>query len=137
MSILEYITWLSSFPEKAWFIIESQQNVQFIYFLLFFMLWMMTYLTFKIARSHKKVQHFNENYYLMEFLINFPIALGVIGTLYAISQQIALSNTETSLLQVMSSNFNQAIVTTIIGGFSYGYCFILQGLLARYINLVD
>ena len=119
--------------ETAVSIYKGQVAVRFIYDILFLILFLMTWLSIEIIFNKNQRHFFTQHYILMEFLINFPITLGVIGTLYAISIEVAENNTK-AIHDVITSNFGAAVVTTIIGALVYGYCFLLQALVSRYIN---
>lgn len=120
-------------------IFQKQESVQFIYVLLFLDLFIMTFLviwilSLQLLRSNglAKIQ-FHRNFLLMELLINFPVTLGVIGTLFSISIAVAQSEGR-NLSDVMNNNFDAAVVTTVIGGLVYGYCFFLQAALSHFLG---
>nr|VFK60769.1 MAG: hypothetical protein BECKUNK1418G_GA0071005_101314 [Candidatus Kentron sp. UNK]VFK69458.1 MAG: hypothetical protein BECKUNK1418H_GA0071006_101414 [Candidatus Kentron sp. UNK] len=120
-------------------IYRDQEPVRFIYILLFIDVFVMNFLVIRILAIKQLSSHqflkieFQRDFLLMELLINFPVTLGVIGTLIAIS--ISASKAQGSNLStVMTENFDAAIVTTVIGGLVYGYCFLLQALLYRFLN---
>jgi len=120
-------------------IYRDQEPVRFIYVLLFIDIFLMNFLVIRILAIKRFFSHpfskteFQRDFLLMELLINFPVTLGVIGTLVAIS--IAISKAQGSNLSaVMTDNFDAAVVTTVIGGLVYGYCFLLQALLYRFLN---
>jgi hypothetical protein len=131
------IPWFIS--STAWEIFQKQESVQFIYILLFLDLFIMTFLAIRIffvrffLKSNELAENqFHRNFLLMELLINFPVTLGVIGTLISIS--IAVTQAEGgNLSDVMNNNFDAAVITTVIGGLVYGYCFLLQAVLHRYL----
>lgn len=123
-------------------IYQEQESVRFIYLLMFLDIFLMTLLVFQVlstrlfVSTHMAKNQFHQNFLLMELLINFPVTLGVIGTLLSIS--IAVAQAEGgNLSEVMNDNFDAAVVTTVIGGLVYGYCFLLQSTLYRYIDYPD
>ena len=120
-------------------IYRDQEAMRVIYILLFIDIFLMNFVVIRILAVKQFSSHqfskaeFQRDFLLMELLINFPVTLGVIGTLIAIS--IATSKAQGSNLStVMTDNFDAAIVSTVIGGLVYGYCFLLQGLLYRYLH---
>ena len=123
----------------AWEIFQKQESVQFIYILLFLDLFIMTFLTIRIfgirffSKSNELAEHrFHRNFLLIELLVNFPVTLGVIGTLISISIAVVQADGG-NINDVMSKNFDAAVITTVIGGLVYGYCFLLQAVLHRYL----
>lgn len=110
---------------------ERQPAVSFIYDALLLITTVCTFIFFYILLSEKKLQKklFERYFLITEFFTNFSITLGVIGTLYSISNEVSLSG-EVNLSQVISNNFDAAVVTTIIGGLCYGYCSMLQAILS-------
>ena len=109
---------------------KLQSEVSFIYDGLFLIVTLCNLIFFYVLLSDKSIQNllFKRCFLAMEFFTNFSITLGVIGTLYSISNEVS-SDPTTSLSNVISNNFDAAVITTIIGGLCYGYCSILQAFL--------
>lgn len=120
-------------------IYQDQEAVRFIYAVMYVDIFLMTLLCLQVLftrlfdSTHAAKHQFHQNFLLMELLINFPVTLGVIGTLISIS--IAVAKAEGGNLgEVMDEHFDAAVVTTVIGGLVYGYCFLLQATLYRYLD---
>lgn len=87
---------------------------------------------FILSPKNSRYCFFKKYFILTEFCINFPITLGVMGTLISISD--ALNRNPTDLANVISGNFSAAILTTVMGGVVYGYSFLSQALMSRHVN---
>ena len=114
-------------------IYNTQVSVKFIYDTLLLITFLMTFCFISIYFNKNKKNLFQQYFVLMEFLINFPITLGVIGTLYSMSIAVASLSSNEKVSDVISLNFSSAVTTTIIGGLVYGYCFFLQAILSKHI----
>lgn len=128
--IASYLTG-SDFLEKLY---AEQSYVFFIYDILFISLCIMNFIIilFLITPKESRSGFFKKYFILIEFCINFPITLGVMGTLISISD--ALSNNQTDLANIISGNFSAAILTTVMGGAIYGYSFLSQALMSKHVN---
>ena len=135
LSFLSQFSWLNALINNSCLAVyEAQQSVQWIYDALFIIIFLMNCIFLEVIFLDKteRKKNFKKNFIYMEFLINYPVTLGVIGTLYSISVEVSSSDKKQALSEVMSSTFDMAVVTTIIGGLVYGYCFILQAIISKF-----
>ena len=61
----------------------------------------------------------------IEFNLNIPPLLGVIGTIYAFASFIAQESSVQDIMIILKSNFNSAAMTTILGGITYTMNYII------------
>ncbi len=86
----------------------------FIYLLLFLTLWIQLFIVLTID---KKLSTKQET--LIEWNINVPPILGVVGTIYSFASFTLVSNQQKGLFDIFKNNFYDAATTTVIGGSFY------------------
>ncbi|CAA6804406.1 MAG: Unknown protein [uncultured Sulfurovum sp.] len=70
---------------------------------------------------------------IVDFNINLPPLLGVIGTIFSFTYFISYGDSSKEILTLFKENFNSAALTTIIGGITYMFnLFILA--IDEYLN---
>jgi len=70
---------------------------------------------------------------IVDFNINLPPLLGVIGTIFSFTYFISYGDSSEEILTLFKENFNSAALTTIIGGITYTFnLFILA--IDEYLN---
>ena len=70
---------------------------------------------------------------IIDFNINLPPLLGVIGTIFSFTYFISYGETSDEILTLFKENFSSAALTTIIGGITYMFnLFILA--IDEYLN---
>lgn len=74
-------------------------------------------------------------FYVSEWGTNAPPVLGVIGTIFAFGVLVSEMNNTSNLSDLFKSNFQDAALTTIIGGITYVINLFLNIFIAK--NLVD
>lgn len=65
-----------------------------------------------------------KNHELVDFFINYSLLLGVMGTLLSIGIAVSEVQGAIEFAEVISGSFSSALVTTIVGGIIYGYCYL-------------
>jgi len=70
----------------------------------------------------------------IEFNLNIPPLLGVIGTIYAFASFIAVEKSVSDVMLVLKENFNSAAMTTILGGITYTINYIILIINEKLIN---
>lgn len=107
-------------------LLEAHIKVTPIYFLFFLMIfyfnWSIIWYFFSV-KSERKI-FFLRNQAMMDFCINFSVALGVMGTLLSIG--VAFASASGDISQTIGSYFGTALLTTVVGIILYGYFFVFQ-----------
>jgi len=96
-------------------IIEKQFFILIIYLSMLLTLISQLYL-FIFSKANKEA---------IEFNLNIPPLLGVIGTIYAFASFIAIEQDTGDIIVVLKENFNSAAMTTILGGITYTINFLV------------
>ena len=94
--------------------------VMMIYITLFITLWIQFLLLFNSQKSLS-----NKEQTLLEWNINVPPILGVVGTIYSFARFTLTATEQKGLFEMFKSNFYDAATTTIIGGSFYVINFAL------------
>ena len=118
--------------------IRSQSNVLVIYVSLFLCLFLSIYLNLYIIFSKKDLAMYKYRKYsqFLDFSINFPLTLGVMGTLISISTAVSSGDVIVShdISDIITENLSSAVMTTVMGGGIYGFSFALQAFTFSLIN---
>ena len=75
---------------------------------------------------------------IVDFNINLPPLLGVIGIIFSFTYFISYGDSSTEILTLFKENFNSAALTTIIGGITYMFNLFILAIdeyLNKYISL--
>lgn len=86
----------------------------FIYLILLLTLWIQTYIAFVVKDGLS-----NKQETLVEWNINVPPILGVVGTIYSFASFTLVAEQQKGLFDIFKSNFYDAATTTVIGGSFY------------------
>lgn len=113
-------------------IIETHPIILVVYLLQLLILVLFNYVfincTYKLKLGNNPVYI---NPVIVDFCINYSITLGVMGTLIAIGIAVSDGKSSAAFTSSISTAFASALITTIIGGVIYGYCFLLNAYLFK------
>lgn len=109
--------------------LKAHMGVLFIYLLFFIMLCYFHYilLLYFSSNTNEKKIFLKKNSASIDFLINYSVALGVMGTLVSIG--IAFANSDGNATETIGKYFGTALYTTAIGISFYGYFFVWHAIL--------
>jgi len=107
------------------FFIEKHLFIKIIYFAMIYTLLSQIYIFLFNKKSMSEA---------IEFNLNIPPLLGVIGTIYAFASFIAVEKSVSDVMLVLKENFNSAAMTTILGGITYTINYIILIINEKLIN---
>lgn len=101
--------------------LSKQLFIQFIYLLQFCALWIQTSIVMSILLARLFKQSVHDYPAAARWAIDAPPILGVVGTLYAFSvaATVGASGSALRLSEVFRASFEDAVLTTMIGGLIY------------------
>lgn len=109
--------------------LQAHVSVFFIYlsFLLMLIYFHVFVFTYYMIDKKDRLSFFLKNEGVIDFLINFSVALGVMGTLVSIG--VAFASSGENITDTISKYFGPALLTTVSGIFLYGYFYVWQAIL--------
>ncbi len=112
---------------------DSNILIYLIYLFQFLILLLFNYIFFEFIESNKLSGNTYINTELVDFCVDFSLLLGLLGTLISLGTAVSKAN-QGEFESVISENFPAALITTILGGMIYGYCYLLRAIIFKRIN---
>lgn len=106
--------------------------IYLIYFFQFSILLFFNYIFFEFIELSKNNKRYI-NLDLIDFCVDFSLLLGLLGTLISLGNAVSKANPG-EFEMVIAENFSSALITTIVGGMIYGYCYLLRGKIFQIIH---
>lgn len=112
---------------------SSNILIYLIYLFQFSILLLFNYLFFEFIDNYRNLRKKYINMDLIDFCVDFSLLLGLLGTLISLGTAVSKAN-QGEFEAVISQNFPAALITTIMGGMIYGYCYLLRAKIFQVLN---
>nr|VFK22046.1 MAG: hypothetical protein BECKMB1821G_GA0114241_100124 [Candidatus Kentron sp. MB]VFK27648.1 MAG: hypothetical protein BECKMB1821I_GA0114274_100424 [Candidatus Kentron sp. MB]VFK74376.1 MAG: hypothetical protein BECKMB1821H_GA0114242_100424 [Candidatus Kentron sp. MB] len=118
-------------PGWHW-VFDTQGTVLWIYLGLGVLMTVRSWLSLRLwtLPGCKRDRFLAASHMLSELTVNLPVVLGVVGTLIAIAYAVQdkFQGNASLFVETFSASFHVAVTTTICGGLSHAYCFLLSAI---------
>lgn len=116
-----YLDHLMNYVDYIFLIYNSFINKHFFVFIIYLVMFF-TFISQLYLFVYNKISN---NHEAIEFNLNIPPLLGVMGTIYAFASLVASGDNIPDMIVVLKDNFNNAAMTTILGGITYVFNFLI------------